>query len=69
MLPVLIPRGRSHVVERKATTVRGLAVMDGHFTTEIGQPYPELPDVDVDASQRSFCYGSDGPVLYEHDWR
>lgn len=69
MLPVLILRGRSHVVERKATTLRGLAVMDGHFTTESGQPYPELPGIDVDASERLFCYGSDGPVFYGHDWR
>jgi hypothetical protein len=52
-----------------AKTLRQLAVMDGNFKTEDGQPYPELPDCEVDASERSFCYRADVPVFYGHYWR
>ena len=43
--------------------------MDGNFTTKDARPYPELPDIEVDASERSFCYRGDVPVFYGHYWR
>jgi hypothetical protein len=53
----------------EATTLRELAVLDGNFLTEAGEPYPPLPDVEVAASERSFAYGGDVPVFYGHYWR
>lgn len=52
-----------------ATTLREIAVMDGNFHTEGGQPYPELPDIEVDASELEFRYTGDVPVFYGHYWR
>jgi hypothetical protein len=52
-----------------ATTLRELAVMDGNFTTESGEPYPALPDVEIDSAERSFAYRGDVPVFYGHYWR
>jgi hypothetical protein len=52
-----------------ATTLRGLAVMDGNFKTEGGQPYPDLPDIEVDTSELAFRYTGDVPVFYGHYWR
>jgi len=52
-----------------ATTLRTLAVMDGNFKTEAGQPYPDLPEIEVDASELSFRYRGDVPVFYGHYWR
>lgn len=49
-----------------ATTLRELGVMDGNFTTEDGEPYPALPDIEVAASERSFSYREDLPVFYGH---
>lgn len=51
-----------------ATTLRGLAVMDG-VTTDSGEPYPALPDIEVAEAERSFAYRGDVPVLYGHYWR
>ncbi|MGH3638794.1 MAG: metallophosphoesterase [Mycobacterium sp.] len=64
-------RNRARVAwwRASATTLRDLSVMDGPFTTEGGQPYPELPDTEVPASERSFSYGDDVPVFYGHYWR
>jgi len=50
-----------------ATTLRDLAVMDGNFQTEDGQPYPPLPE--LDAATSSFSYDGDVPVFYGHYWR
>jgi hypothetical protein len=50
-----------------ATTLRDLAVMDGNFKTEDGQPYPPLPE--LDAATTSFSYRGDVPVFYGHYWR
>ncbi len=52
-----------------ATTLRGLAVMDGNFETEGGQPYPDLPDIEVGAADLAFRYRGDVPVFYGHYWR
>ncbi|RDH76904.1 metallophosphatase [Mycolicibacterium moriokaense] len=52
-----------------ATTLRDLAVMDGNFTTPTGEPYPELPAVEVEHAERSFSYDGGVPVLYGHYWR
>jgi Calcineurin-like phosphoesterase len=52
-----------------ATTLRGLAVMDGNFKTEGGQPYPDLPDIEVAASDLAYRYRGDVPVFYGHYWR
>jgi hypothetical protein len=52
-----------------AVTLRDLAVMDGNFETEAGQPYPDLPDIEVDASDLAFRYSEDVPVFYGHYWR
>jgi Calcineurin-like phosphoesterase len=52
-----------------AKTLRQLVVMDGSFMTEDGRAYPELPDIVVDAQERTFCYRGDVPVFYGHYWR
>ena len=52
-----------------ATTLRDLAVMDGNFTTENGEPYPPLPEAEVEPAERSFSYRGDVPVFYGHYWR
>jgi hypothetical protein len=65
------PRDRARLAwwRKGATTLCDLAVMDGNFTTKDGLPYPELPDIDVEASERSYCYAGDVPVFYGHYWR
>ena len=64
------PRHKARVAwwRESVSTLRGLAVMDGPFTTESGQPYPDLPDIELQASERSFSYESDIPV-FGHYWR
>jgi len=52
-----------------ATTLNDLAVMDGNFETEGGQPYPDLPDVEVEAADLAYRYRGDVPVFYGHYWR
>ena len=52
-----------------ATTLRDLAVMDGNFTTESNEPYPPLPEAEVEPAERSFSYRGDVPVFYGHYWR
>lgn len=52
-----------------ATTLRGLAEMGGGYTLSDGAPYPELPDVEVDAKYRAYVYTDPIPVIYGHYWR
>jgi len=52
-----------------ATTLRDLAEMGGTLTTEGGARYPELPDIQVPADERSFVYTDPVPVFYGHYWR
>ncbi|PXW25224.1 UNVERIFIED_CONTAM: calcineurin-like phosphoesterase family protein [Williamsia faeni] len=52
-----------------ATTLRDLAELSGNYTTEAGEPYPELPAIPIDESERSFVYGGGAPVFYGHYWR
>jgi hypothetical protein len=52
-----------------ARSLRDIAEIGGGFTTEDGRPYPVLPDVEVDAGDRSFVYTGDVPVFYGHYWR
>jgi hypothetical protein len=52
-----------------ATTLRELAELSDTFTTEDGQPYPPLPDIEIGASERSYAYDSAVPVFYGHYWR
>ncbi len=54
---------------RGATTLRELAVLDGNFMTEDGKPYPLLPEIEVDESDRSVVYNDEVPVIYGHYWR
>jgi hypothetical protein len=54
---------------QNAKTLREIAEMGGDFTTEDGEPYPELPDVDVAPFERSYTYGGAVPVFYGHYWR
>ena len=52
-----------------AKTVAELAEVPGDSRTEDGEPYGAFPDVEVDARDRSFAYGSPVPVFYGHYWR
>ncbi|BBX18677.1 hypothetical protein MDUV_35370 [Mycolicibacterium duvalii] len=52
-----------------ASTLRSLAEMDGNFTTEAGEPYPDLPDLEVAAEHRAYVYTHEVPVFYGHYWR
>ncbi|MGE2736063.1 metallophosphoesterase [Mycolicibacterium vaccae] len=52
-----------------AATLRGLAEMGSNFTTDAGERYPELPDLEVSAEHRSYVYTHPVPVFYGHYWR
>jgi hypothetical protein len=52
-----------------ATTLRELAEMGGNLKTEDDKPYPELPDIEVPADERSYVYTDQVPVFYGHYWR
>lgn len=52
-----------------ATTLRDLAVMGTNFKTFASEPYPPLPDVEVEAGEQSYSYRGDVPVFYGHYWR
>lgn len=41
----------------------------GNVTTEDGQPYPALPAIELDPTERSFVYDGPVPVFYGHYWR
>ena len=62
-------RSPSCLVARVRDDTPDLTVMDGHFMTAGGQPYPDLSDIEVDASEASFSYRGDVPVFYGHYWR
>lgn len=51
-------------------TLQDVVVMDGNFTTEGGEPYPELSQVlNPESSLSTFSYRGDVPVFYGHYWR
>ena len=52
-----------------AHTLRGLAEMGGNFTTETGDPYPPLPEIEIDCDETDFVYHDPIPVFYGHYWR
>jgi hypothetical protein len=43
--------------------------MGSTFTTDDGDPYPELPDITVDDTARSYVYNGTVPVFFGHYWR
>ncbi len=52
----------------EARTLRDIAEMGGNFTTEAGDPYPPLPEVEV-ADTLTHVYTDTVPVFYGHYWR
>jgi len=64
-------RSRARVAwwDDDATTLRTLAVMGTNFKTVDGEPYPLLPDAEVEAGEQSYSYRGDVPVFYGHYWR
>ncbi|MGV0838461.1 metallophosphoesterase [Mycolicibacterium thermoresistibile] len=52
-----------------ARTLRDIAEIGGNFTTACGQPYPELPDLELTMDDQSFVYAARVPVFYGHYWR
>jgi hypothetical protein len=52
-----------------AKTLGEIAEIDGRFTTEDGEPYPDLPEVEVTPENRSYVYTGSVPVFYGHYWR
>lgn len=52
----------------QARTLRDIAEMGGNFTTEAGEPYPPLPELEV-AGTLSHLYTGKVPVFYGHYWR
>lgn len=64
-------RSRARVAwwDDDATTLRRLAVMGTNFKTVDGEPYPALPDDEVDSGDQSYSYRGDVPVFYGHYWR
>ncbi|OBK18986.1 metallophosphoesterase [Mycobacterium asiaticum] len=65
------PRGNARIRwwDDSATTLRHIAEIGNNFTAENGGPYPALPDVAVDADERSFVYRDTVPVFFGHYWR
>ena len=51
------------------STLRELALLEGNFTTEDGEPYPEPPDDQVSDVARSYVYEGTVPVFFGHYWR
>ncbi len=52
-----------------ARTLYDLAEMGGGYTTADGEPYPELPAIEVPDEHRSHIYEHQIPVFYGHYWR
>jgi hypothetical protein len=52
----------------EARTLRDIAEMGGNYTTEAGEPYPPLPELEV-AGTLSHLYPGKVPVFYGHYWR
>lgn len=61
-------KARARWWHQGATTVREVAEL-GSFKTERGEPYPPLPDVEVDPADRSYVYNDSVLVFYGHYWR
>jgi hypothetical protein len=53
----------------EATTLGEIAEISSTFTTEAGEPYPDLPSVEVTPENRSYVYTGSVPVFYGHYWR
>ncbi|HQE15677.1 MAG: metallophosphatase [Mycobacterium sp.] len=51
-----------------ASTLADLAEV-GAFRTADGNPYPRLPEIEVDERDRSFVYNDAIPLFYGHYWR
>lgn len=49
-----------------ATTLADLAEISSTFTTQHGDPYPPLPDIEV---SQDYVYDEQIPVFYGHYWR
>lgn len=66
-----IPRGKARMRwwNANARTLRDIAEMSSTFTTTNGGPYPQLPELELPASTRSYGYTGDVPVFYGHYWR
>lgn len=66
-----IPRGSARVRwwHSEARTLRDIAAMEGTFTTEAGEPYPPLPELELSAGDHSYVYPPGVPVFYGHYWR
>jgi hypothetical protein len=52
-----------------ATTLHEIAEIAPSFTTEDGDPYPRLPDIELAEKDRSYVYTDTVPVFYGHYWR
>ncbi|MBX7435450.1 metallophosphoesterase [Mycobacterium sp. Y57] len=55
--------------DEDAKTLRDIVEISSAYTTVQGDPYPELPDVEVAAEDRDYVYSGDVPVFYGHYWR
>lgn len=55
--------------DSEARTLRDATAMDGAFMTLDGDPYPQLPDLELRADARSYVYTGEVPVFYGHYWR
>jgi hypothetical protein len=64
------PRGSARMRwwNSDARTLRDIAEMGGNYTTEAGDPYPPLPELEL-ASTQSHVYTGKVPVFYGHYWR
>jgi len=51
-----------------ASTLRELADVRG-TTTEAGDPYPQLPALEIDPEERTYSYTEPVPLFYGHYWR
>ncbi|MGB3485875.1 MAG: metallophosphoesterase [Mycobacterium sp.] len=51
------------------STLRDLALIAGNFTTDDGEPYPELPEIAVSDEAQSYVYEGSVPVFFGHYWR
>ena len=65
------PRGNARIRwwDDSATTLREIAEISDTYTTEGGDPYPPLPDIEVAPEDRSYVYRGSVPVFYGHYWR
>jgi hypothetical protein len=52
-----------------ATTLREIAEIAPSFTTEDGNAYPPLPNIELAENERSYVYTGTVPVFFGHYWR